>query len=63
MSLHCIIEPAGTLLTGWGLIPEHDAPIPADPRNRDEARPPNPREGDRTPPPVVPSKWELRKVG
>ena len=62
MSLHCIVEPAGTLMTGWELVPEDDHGR-ADPRNTDHARPADPREGDRTPVPLTRSKWELRKVG
>lgn len=61
MSLHSIIEPAGTLSVGWGLVPDHDVGK-ADLRNKDKAEKPDPTEGDRTPPSVTASKWELAKV-
>ena len=62
MSLHSIIEPAGTLSTGWKLVPRD--PHKADIRNRDEAAPPPGDEGDRTPPPADPrSRWEVGEVG
>ena len=35
MSLHSIIEPAGTLLTGWKLVPRQDCHA-ADLRNDDD---------------------------
>lgn len=48
MSLHSIIEPAGTLNTGWGLI-DKDCPKP-DIRNKaEEAKEPKEDEGARTP--------------
>ncbi len=68
MSLHPLVEPAGTLLTGWKLVPRD--PARADIRNKDEAETPNPAEADRTgsPPdtagPAGPrSKWEVGEVG
>jgi len=63
MSLHSIIEPAGTLSTGWKLVPRD--PLKADIRNRDEATPPVAEdEGDRTPPPADPrSRWEMDEIG
>ncbi|MFC3174510.1 hypothetical protein ACFOD9_09615 [Novosphingobium bradum] len=60
MSLHSIIEPAGTLLTGWKLVPARDCHA-ADSRNDDDipldlARAPAPAENA---PRVVPaSRWE-----
>jgi hypothetical protein len=45
MSLHSIIEPAGTLLTGWALVPETRKKA-ADIRNKEEASP-VPDEGER----------------
>jgi len=35
MSLHSIIEPAGTLMTGWKLVPKRDCHA-ADVRNDDD---------------------------
>ena len=35
MSLHSIIEPAGTLMTGWKLVPKRDCHA-ADTRNDDD---------------------------
>jgi len=35
MSLHSIIEPAGTLVTGWKLVPKRDCHA-ADVRNEDD---------------------------
>ncbi|HEY6870775.1 MAG TPA: hypothetical protein VI199_13560, partial [Novosphingobium sp.] len=57
MGLHTIIEPAGTLMTGWELVPEHDRKL-TDVRNKDHARAPDPAEGDRSPPVEPQSKWE-----
>jgi hypothetical protein len=69
MSLHSIIEPAGTLMTGWKLVPKRDCHA-ADTRNEDDiplevASAPAPAENEA---PVEPaSKWEsernLGKVG
>lgn len=71
MSLHSIIEPAGTLLPGWKLVPR-DAKSAADIRNEDDqplARPVD--EGDRClpPPPHAEtedadprSRWEGGKI-
>lgn len=63
MGIHCIIEPAGTLAMGWGLVPDRDQAGAADRRNSDPGQAIDPSQGDRTPPPVTASKWELRKVG
>ena len=73
MGIHSIIEPAGTLLTGWELVPARDvtepgSPTPADQRNHDRGSAPDPRAGDRTPtivraPQLTTSKWELREIG
>ncbi|MBC2665011.1 hypothetical protein H7F51_05745 [Novosphingobium flavum] len=49
MSLHSLIEPAGTLLTGWKLVPG-DKRKSADIRNKDEPSA-VPDEGDRPSPP------------
>lgn len=58
MGLHSIIEPAGTLLTGWGLVPDADC-TKADVRNKGEgARPAPAEDGDRTPVAAPQSKWE-----
>jgi len=60
MSLHSIIEPAGTLVTGWKLVPKRDCHA-ADVRNEDDipldvACAPAPAENA---PEVDPaSKWE-----
>lgn len=72
MSLHLIIEPAGTLLTGWKLVTRQDCHA-ADLRNDDDipldvACAPAPAENA---PPIEPaSRWErpdserkLREVG
>ena len=68
MSLHSIIEPAGTLLTGWTLVP-HDEKKTADVRNKDECPTCETDEGDRTPvgdddvaPVETRSKWERGEV-
>lgn len=62
MGLHSIVEPVGTLMMGWELVPEDNHGL-IDPRNTDHARKADPAEGDRTPVRVAPSKWELSKVG
>lgn len=56
MGLHSIIEPAGTLMTGWELVP--DCADLIDVRNKDRAPAPDPTEGDRSPPVEPQSKWE-----
>ncbi|HET9628296.1 MAG TPA: hypothetical protein VFP14_02325 [Novosphingobium sp.] len=62
MSLHSIIEPAGTLMTGWKLVPKRDCHS-ADVRNEDDiplevACASAPAENS----PVDPSsKWEKKK--
>jgi len=62
MSLHSIIEPAGTLVTGWKLVPKPDCNA-ADLRNEDDiplevASAPAPAENAAR---IVPtSKWEER---
>ncbi|MBC2668687.1 hypothetical protein ACFOON_15540 [Novosphingobium piscinae] len=61
MSLHDIVEPAGTPLTGWGLVPLDTVVSRAD--LRDRAPPADPAAADRTPVAVTTSKWELREVG
>jgi len=62
MSLHSIVEPAGTLSTGWKLVPRD--PQKADIRNRDDAAPAPEGEGDRTPSAPDPrSRWEVGEVG
>jgi hypothetical protein len=72
MSLHPIIEPAGTLATGWKLVPHEPAPN-ADLRHPDEIPSDDVESGDRTIAPdlgdhlvTVPatrSKWEMGEVG
>ena len=64
MSLHSMIEPAGTLLTGWKLVTE-PTKAAADVRNEDDPPPGNVDEGDRTPPPAPPGPAERsrREVG
>ena len=63
MSLHSIIEPAGTLLTGWKLVPKPNCHA-ADTRNEDDiplevACAPAPAENA---PQIDPaSKWEERE--
>ncbi len=71
MGLHNIIEPAGTLLMGWNLVPRD--PAEADIRNNDatkagenaEPQPVSPHEAKA---PVAPflkarSKWEVSEIG
>jgi len=69
MSLHSIIEPAGTLMTGWKLVPKRDCHA-ADVRNEDDipleiACTPAPAENAEEIKPA--SKWEsdrkLTEVG
>ena len=71
MSLHSIIEPAGTLVTGWKLVPK-PANQAADVRNDDDCPVPECDEGDRTPvaaedvKPTQPdprSRWEMGECG
>ena len=62
MSLHSLVEPAGTLATGWKLVPRDKRK--ADIRNNDEASPPDEGEGDRTPHAPDPrSRWEVGEIG
>lgn len=63
MSLHSIIEPAGTLLTGWKLVPRTGKEA-ADIRNDDECTACPADEGDRTPQPPeeTRSRWEVGEV-
>jgi hypothetical protein len=75
MGILSINEPAGTLLTGWELIPTAEdmdprVPAPADRQHRDTGPDADtePGEDDRSPPPLTASrsrrsKWELREVG
>ncbi|WP_298195820.1 hypothetical protein [Novosphingobium sp.] len=75
MGILSIIEPAGTLLTGWELIPTAEnvaprVPAPADRPHRDAGpdAETEPGKDDRSPPPLTASrptrsKWELREVG
>jgi len=59
MSLHSIIEPAGTLQTGWKLVPKDGKT--ADIRNPDKAEenPPVPDADSRSDPR---SAWEMPEV-
>ena len=60
MGLHSIIEPAGTLQTGWKLTDKD--PAKADIRNKDEVEPaPEPGPAKRSA--KTRSKWELGEVG
>lgn len=60
MGLHSIIEPAGTLMTGWELVPDCSDLI--DIRNKDRGPVPDSADGDRTPAIEPASKWERRPV-
>lgn len=57
MGLHSIIGPAGTLMTGWALVPAQRRAL-TDRRDKDRAGEPAPAPEDRTLPPVTRSKWE-----
>lgn len=57
MGLHSIIEPAGTLMTGWELVPDCTKEL-TDVRNQDRAPAPDPAGGDRSPAVEPASKWE-----